>query len=245
MANRRGKAEEGLTSTELAVIMPVLIMLILVPFQVALWWHADQIAERLRGATEDDLRRVVAWRRTLLASRGHPREALEQTLASLRENPGFHGLWCAVPTLYWELREPELAVATVAETVAVPATIRRVVRTMACLSSIALERYDEADAATLAPDPGFTESARRHIRLVCAAPHVEMPFDLLLLACSIEQPPRYDDVWETWLLRTAAWRARRAGSIDRAERAEQAADRRAARLPIDLQQRIPPPGPFR
>jgi hypothetical protein len=33
-----------LTSTELAVLMPVVIALVLVPFQVGLWWHATQVA---------------------------------------------------------------------------------------------------------------------------------------------------------------------------------------------------------
>lgn len=71
LVNRRGKAEEGLTSTELAVIMPVLIMLILVPFQVALWWHADQIADaaareavdaaQVVTATEEDGIRAAEW----------------------------------------------------------------------------------------------------------------------------------------------------------------------------------------
>jgi hypothetical protein len=39
------REENGLTSTELAVLMPVVILLVLVPFQVALWWHASQIAD--------------------------------------------------------------------------------------------------------------------------------------------------------------------------------------------------------
>lgn len=39
------RAESGLTSTELAVLMPVVIALILVPFQVGLLWHAKQIAD--------------------------------------------------------------------------------------------------------------------------------------------------------------------------------------------------------
>jgi hypothetical protein len=37
--------EQGLTSTELAVLMPVVIGLVLVPFQMALWWHARQVAD--------------------------------------------------------------------------------------------------------------------------------------------------------------------------------------------------------
>ena len=71
VAQRRRKAQDGLTSTELAVIMPVLIMLILVPFQVALWWHADQIADaaareavdaaQVVTATEEDGIRAAAW----------------------------------------------------------------------------------------------------------------------------------------------------------------------------------------
>jgi len=39
------RRELGVTSTELAVLMPVIIALILVPFQVGLWWHAKQIAD--------------------------------------------------------------------------------------------------------------------------------------------------------------------------------------------------------
>ena len=44
-AKTRRTAEDGVTSTELAVLMPVLIALVLVPFQVALWWHANQVAD--------------------------------------------------------------------------------------------------------------------------------------------------------------------------------------------------------
>ena len=65
------REEGGLTSTELAVIMPVLIALVLVPFQVALWWHADQIADaaareavdaaQVAGAGEEDGIRAAEW----------------------------------------------------------------------------------------------------------------------------------------------------------------------------------------
>ena len=37
--------ERGATATELAVLMPVLILLVLLPMQVGLWWHAKQAAE--------------------------------------------------------------------------------------------------------------------------------------------------------------------------------------------------------
>ena len=63
--------EEGLTSTELAVVMPVLIALVLVPFQVGLWWHAHQVAHaaareavdaaQVAEATEDDGIRAAEW----------------------------------------------------------------------------------------------------------------------------------------------------------------------------------------
>ena len=63
--------ENGLTSTELAVVMPVIIALVLVPFQVALWWHADQVAEaaarealdaaQVVTATEDDGIKAAEW----------------------------------------------------------------------------------------------------------------------------------------------------------------------------------------
>ena len=59
MEMRRRRHEAGLTSTELAVLMPVLIALVLVPFQVALWWHAKQVAD---GAAREaiDAAQVVA-----------------------------------------------------------------------------------------------------------------------------------------------------------------------------------------
>jgi Flp pilus assembly protein TadG len=67
----RVEDERGLTSTELAVVMPVLIALVLVPFQVALWWHARQIADaaateavdaaQVATATEADGLRAAQW----------------------------------------------------------------------------------------------------------------------------------------------------------------------------------------
>ncbi len=46
MRPRRGAAgQAGATTTELAVIMPVLIVMLLAPVQVALWWHARQVAD--------------------------------------------------------------------------------------------------------------------------------------------------------------------------------------------------------
>lgn len=39
------KGEGGATSTELAVLMPVLIVLVMLLVQVGLWWHAKQAAE--------------------------------------------------------------------------------------------------------------------------------------------------------------------------------------------------------
>lgn len=67
----RAQSEGGLTSTELAVVMPVIIALVLVPFQVALWWHARQVAEaaareavdaaQVVTATEADGIRAAEW----------------------------------------------------------------------------------------------------------------------------------------------------------------------------------------
>jgi hypothetical protein len=64
MAGLRRRGEAGLTSTELAVLMPVVIALVLVPVQVGLWWHAKQVADaaarqavdvaQVVGATEAD-----------------------------------------------------------------------------------------------------------------------------------------------------------------------------------------------
>ena len=41
----RTRGEGGVTSTELAVVMPVLIVLVLMPMQFALWWHGKQAAD--------------------------------------------------------------------------------------------------------------------------------------------------------------------------------------------------------
>ncbi|MDF1596209.1 MAG: TadE/TadG family type IV pilus assembly protein [Acidimicrobiia bacterium] len=71
MDSARFAHEKGLTSTELAVLMPVLIALVLIPFQVTLWWHADQIADaaareavdaaQVATATEEDGTRAAEW----------------------------------------------------------------------------------------------------------------------------------------------------------------------------------------
>lgn len=37
--------EAGATTTELAVLMPVLIVMLLAPIQVGLWWHARHVAD--------------------------------------------------------------------------------------------------------------------------------------------------------------------------------------------------------
>ncbi len=71
METNRRRHETGLTSTELAVVMPILIALILVPFQVALWWHAKQVADaaareavdaaQVAAATDADGERAARW----------------------------------------------------------------------------------------------------------------------------------------------------------------------------------------
>ncbi len=45
--------ERGAAATELAVLMPVLIVLVLIPVQVGLWWHAKQAAETAAGEALD------------------------------------------------------------------------------------------------------------------------------------------------------------------------------------------------
>ena len=44
-SRNRGDPDRGAVATELAVLMPVLILLMLVPVQVGLWWHAKQAAQ--------------------------------------------------------------------------------------------------------------------------------------------------------------------------------------------------------
>ena len=42
-ARRRGEA--GVTSTEIAIVMPVMLIVVMLVFQVALFWHAKQAAD--------------------------------------------------------------------------------------------------------------------------------------------------------------------------------------------------------
>ncbi len=70
--------ESGVTSTEMAVIMPVLIVLVMLPIHAALWWHAKQAvdlaaeealeAAQIEGATEADGR---AGAIAVLSAAGH------------------------------------------------------------------------------------------------------------------------------------------------------------------------------
>lgn len=60
MARIGHRREDGLTSTELAVVMPVLIALVLVPFQIALWWHAHQVADAAAREAVDAAQVVTA-----------------------------------------------------------------------------------------------------------------------------------------------------------------------------------------
>jgi hypothetical protein len=60
MATRWRRREAGLTSTELAVVMPVVIALVLVPFQVALWWHAKEVADAAAREAVDAAQVVAA-----------------------------------------------------------------------------------------------------------------------------------------------------------------------------------------
>ena len=83
------RSERGLTSTELAVVMPVLIALVLVPFQVALWWHARQVADaaateavdaaQVAEATEADGVRAAEWLLTAAGNLVDPRVTVNRT----------------------------------------------------------------------------------------------------------------------------------------------------------------------
>jgi len=78
--------ERGAVATELAVLMPVLIMLVLIPVQVGLWWHAKQAAEiaadealdaaQVVGATDAD---GLAGARAILGQAGN----LEQVVVTV------------------------------------------------------------------------------------------------------------------------------------------------------------------
>lgn len=210
------------------------------------WAAADRAlaeAETIEASAEDRVR-IVPWRRALLASTGHVEEALRLSLEELERHPTFHGLRNGLPLLWWELRRPREAIAFAGTGTGVPPVIRQIVETLTAMSHLAIGDWEAADRATLRPAPGYSESTRRHVRLVCAAAHEDRPFELLVTALRPPDRPRFDDMWETWLLRTAAWRAERAGLYGRASLATRLANERAARLPEDVQARIPPGGPF-
>ena len=44
-ARRRMRGEAGVTSTEIAIVMPVMLIVVMLVFQVALFWHAKQAAD--------------------------------------------------------------------------------------------------------------------------------------------------------------------------------------------------------
>ncbi len=62
------RAEHGLASTEVAVLFPLIIVMALFPFQVALYWHAKQTADlaaetaldvgQVEGASPVDARQI-------------------------------------------------------------------------------------------------------------------------------------------------------------------------------------------
>jgi hypothetical protein len=74
----RGRRDEGLSTVELAILMPVLLFWMLLIVQFGLWWHAKQVAvaaataavdvTRVPGGTEPD---GEAEARAVLASAGH------------------------------------------------------------------------------------------------------------------------------------------------------------------------------
>lgn len=42
---RRARSDAGVTSTEVAIVMPVMLIVIMLVFQVGLFWHAKQAAD--------------------------------------------------------------------------------------------------------------------------------------------------------------------------------------------------------
>ena len=78
----RLRMETGITSTEVAIVMPAMLIVILFVFQVALFWHAKQAADvaaeeavdaaQVADATEAD---GVAGANTILSQAGNLRNA--------------------------------------------------------------------------------------------------------------------------------------------------------------------------
>ena len=73
--------------------MPVLIALVLVPFQVGLWWHAKQVtdgaareavdAAQVAGATEADGRRAAQWFLDVAGNITEPQVTVTRTVGTV------------------------------------------------------------------------------------------------------------------------------------------------------------------
>ncbi len=50
---RRGRGEDGLTATQLAIVMPVLLFWIMLIVQYGLWFHATQVASAAAAEAVD------------------------------------------------------------------------------------------------------------------------------------------------------------------------------------------------
>ncbi len=50
---RRGRGEEGLTATQLAIVMPALLFFIMLIVQYGLWFHAKQVASAAAAEAVD------------------------------------------------------------------------------------------------------------------------------------------------------------------------------------------------
>lgn len=78
---RRCSGEAGVTSTEVAIVMPVMLIVVMMVFQVALFWHAKQAADtaaeeavdaaQVASATEAD---GYAGADTILSQAGNLRD---------------------------------------------------------------------------------------------------------------------------------------------------------------------------
>lgn len=59
-ARRRFGGEAGVTSTEIAIVMPVMLIVVMLVFQVALFWHAKQAADTAAEEAVDAAQLVTA-----------------------------------------------------------------------------------------------------------------------------------------------------------------------------------------
>lgn len=82
--NRRRRAEEGDAVTEMVIVVPVLLLLIMTIVQFGLWYHAEQVVQ---AAAQEGLRAAGSLDGTPESGSDRAQRFLATTAASLIRDP--------------------------------------------------------------------------------------------------------------------------------------------------------------